>query len=158
MAQSTVNIMTTLCCIKKLGKTLMLHRIKKAADVHQGKWNGLGGKFLPGESPEECVIREVKEESGYSIKNPKLHGFLTFPGFKEGQDWQMFIFTATEFGGAQIECDEGKLEWIADEKLKELALWEGDYLFLDWLKQNRFFTGKFVYEDKKLISHSVLFY
>lgn len=136
----------------------MLHRIKKNNDIHQGKWNGLGGKFHSGESPEECVIREVKEESGLTITNPKLKGFLTFPNFKEGQDWQMFIFISTDFSGSLIECDEGKLEWIEDEKLKDLPLWEGDYLFLDWLKQNRFFTGKFIYQNKQLISHSVLFY
>lgn len=136
----------------------MLHRIKKNQDIHQGKWNGLGGKFLAGESPEECVIREIKEESGLTIRNPQLRGFLTFPNFKEGEDWQMFIFIATEFTGSLIECNEGKLEWIADEKIKDLLLWEGDYLFLEWLKQNRFFTGKFTYENKKLISHSVNFY
>ena len=152
------NIMSTLCYVKQGAETLMLHRIKKDHDIHKGKWNGLGGKFLPGESPDECVIREVREESGFTVKNPKLKGFLTFPNFKEGEDWQMFIFTATEFSGNQIECDEGKLEWIADEKLKDLPLWEGDYLFLEWLKQDRFFAGKFSYENKKLISHSVLFY
>lgn len=157
MAQ-TINIMTTLCYVKQGGKTLMLHRIKKNRDIHQGKWNGLGGKFLPGESPEECVIREVKEESGLQIQNPRLRGFLTFPNFKPGEDWQMFLYTADEFSGQLIECSEGHLDWIDDEKLKSLPLWEGDYLFLDWLNQNRFFTAKFVYENKKLLSHSVHFY
>ncbi len=154
----TISIMTTLCYVKQGGKTLMLHRIKKDQDVHKGKWNGLGGKFLPGESPEECVTREVKEEAGLTIQSPELKGFLTFPNFKEGQDWQMFIYIATDFSGNLIECDEGHLECIEDSKLKNLPLWEGDHLFFEWLKHDRFFTGKFIYENKKLISHSVLFY
>jgi len=153
-----INILSTLCYLKQGGKTLMMHRIKKDQDIHQGKWNGLGGKFLSGESPEECVIREVEEESGLRIQNPKLHGFLTFPNFKAGQDWQMFLYTASEFTGTVKDCDEGHLEWVEDSKLKSLPLWEGDTLFLDWLKQDKFFTGKFVYENKKLISHSVCFY
>lgn len=136
----------------------MLHRVKKNQDIHEGKWNGLGGKFLPGESPQECVIREVCEESGLKIIRPQLRGFLTFPNFKEGQDWQMFLYTATEFTGQITDCDEGHLEWIDDSQLKKLLLWEGDYLFLDWLDQNRFFTGKFIYENKKLKSHTVHFY
>ena len=76
-------ILATLCYVRHSGRTLMLHRIKKEKDMHEGKWNGLGGKMLDGETPEECVIREVREESGLTIKNPKLRGILTFPKFEK---------------------------------------------------------------------------
>jgi GPH family glycoside/pentoside/hexuronide:cation symporter len=91
-------ILATLCYIQHAGQTLMIHRIKRADDIHLGKWNGLGGKFEPGESPEECVIREVREESGLELRQPRLCGLLMFPGFK-GNDWYVFVFTAREFSG-----------------------------------------------------------
>ena len=118
--------LATLCYIRKDNQTLMLHRVKKENDIHEGKWNGLGGKFEAGETPEECIIREVKEESGLNIINPKLHGFISFPLFDEIQDWFVFIFSAHEFTGHIIESDEGILKWIDDEKLSFLNLWEGD--------------------------------
>lgn len=137
----------------------MLHRIKKDKDVHQGKWNGLGGKMLAGETPEECVIREVLEESGLLIKNPKLRGILTFPKFDSEHDWLAFVFTADDFQGElRTECDEGKLEWVEDSKITGLPLWEGDPIFLEWITQERFFSGKFCYEKGKLKSHDVVFY
>ncbi len=148
----------TLCYVKKDNKTLMLHRIKKENDMHKGKWNGLGGKLENGESPEECVIREVKEESGLEIKNPKLKGILTFPAFDGIEDWYVFVFVAYKFEGELIDSKEGKLEWIDDDKLTELNLWEGDKLFLKWLEQDKCFSGKFVYKNGKLVSHEVYFY
>ena len=148
---------STLCYIKQDGKTLMLHRVKKDKDVHKGKYNGLGGKFNAGETPLECVTREVKEESGLDILNPQLHGVMTFPEFKDNEDWLVFLFTATEFSGDMKECDEGNLEWILDEDLTNLPLWEGDKYFLDWLKEDRRFFAKFTYKDGKLIDHSVEF-
>jgi 8-oxo-dGTP diphosphatase len=96
--------------------------VKKKNDIHQDKWNGLGGKFLPGETPEECVIREVKEECGLLIKNPKLRGFLTFPEFSNNEDWYVFVFVASEFDGQIIESNEGNLEWIDDDQLEKLNL------------------------------------
>ena len=150
--------LSTLCYLKKNGKTLMMHRTKKDKDVHEGKWNGLGGKFLKGESPEECVIREVKEESGLRIKKPQLRGVMTFPSFKDKEDWVVFLFTASEFTGRLKECDEGKLEWIEDKKLSALNLWEGDKIFFEWLKEGRFFSAKFVYKNKRLIEHNVYKY
>lgn len=150
--------LATLCYIIDNDKTLMLHRIKKKNDVHEGKWNGLGGKFEHGESPEECVIREVKEESGLLIKNPKLHGFITFPMFDGKKDWYVFLFTAHEFEGNLIDSHEGRLEWIPNKKLLDLNLWEGDRIFLPWLFQDKFFSAKFVYENGKLKSHKVIFY
>ncbi len=136
----------------------MLHRNKRDADVHKGKYNGLGGKFHPGESPEDCVIREVREESGLTMKNPRLRGVMTFPEFKDQEDWIVFLFTATEFEGNLEECDEGELEWIDDQKLSELRLWEGDKYFLSWLEQEKFFSAKFCYRDGQLIDHEVTFY
>lgn len=150
--------LATLCYVMKDNKTLMLFRNKKPNDVHEGKWNGLGGKFEKGETPEECVIREVKEESGLMIKNPKLHGIITFPMFDGKKDWYVFMFTVKDFEGELIDSNEGKLEWIENEKLLELNLWEGDKIFIPWLFQEKYFSAKFIYENKKLISHNVSFY
>ena len=136
----------------------MLHRVKKDKDVHEGKWNGLGGKFELGESPEECVIREVKEESGFQITEPRLRGVMSFPEFKDNEDWLVFLFTADQFEGEMIESDEGELEWIKDEDLLGLNLWEGDKYFFKWLEDDKFFSAKFCYKNKKLIKHSVVFY
>lgn len=155
MARKTIN--ATLCYLKKNGQTLMLHRVKKHNDYHQGKYNGLGGKFEHGETPEECVIREIKEESGFEILNPKLHGIISFPLFDGKNDWLVFLYTATNWRGEIIESLEGNLEWIDDDKLKDLPLWEGDYIFLKWLEENRFFSAKFIYENKKLVKHQVIF-
>ena len=101
-------ILATLCYIKRDGYTLMVHRNKKVNDIHKGKWNGLGGKFEAGETPEECVTREVFEESGLSIRDPKLCGLLMLPKFK-GNDWYVFVFTATQFRGQLI--DSRRANW-----------------------------------------------
>jgi 8-oxo-dGTP diphosphatase len=136
----------------------MLHRIKKPNDMHEGKWNGLGGKFEAGETPEECVQREVQEEAGLLIQNPKLHGLLMFPRFK-GNDWYVFVFTATEFSGALIaEGSEGNLEWIPDENILHLNLWESDHIFLPWLADGRFFSAKFEYEGNVMQRYEVTFH
>ncbi|MEJ5224059.1 MAG: NUDIX domain-containing protein, partial [Anaerolineales bacterium] len=86
--------LATLCYLRRDGHTLMIHRNKRAGDIHQGKWNGLGGKLNPGESPEQCVIREVREECGLTIRNPRYHGLLMFANFK-GEDWFVWVFSAT---------------------------------------------------------------
>ena len=150
--------LATLCYVKNNGKTLMLHRIKRQNDIHEGKWNGLGGKIHMGETPEECVIREVKEESGLTIKNPSLKGILTFPAFKDEEDWYVYIFIATEFSGKLINSEEGELKWIDDHEVSTLPLWEGDPIFLKWLDEGRFFSGKFLYEHSRLMSHDVIFH
>jgi len=152
--------LATLCYVKNREekKTLMLHRIKKENDVHEGKWNGLGGKFEQGETPEECVIREIKEESGLTITNPQLKGFITFPLFDGVHDWYVFVFVAVKYSGDLIDSNEGKLEWIPDEKITQLNLWDGDQIFLEWLDQDKFFSAKFFYEKKKLVKHEVSFY
>jgi 8-oxo-dGTP diphosphatase len=141
-----MTICATLCYVEKSGKTLMLHRVKKKNDIHEGKWNGLGGKMEPGETPEECVVREVKEESGLRIEGPELKGILTFPRFDGRNDWLVFLYRAVRFSGRLTDSSEGRLEWIPTARLTELPLWEGDRLFLGWMHGGRFFSAKFVYE------------
>ncbi|MBU1099429.1 MAG: 8-oxo-dGTP diphosphatase [Bacteroidetes bacterium] len=151
-------ILATLCYVQRDGKTLMLYRNKKENDYHEGKWNGLGGKFELGESPEECAIRELKEESGLNVKNLIMKGFISFPKFDKVNDWQVFVFVIDDFDGELIDCPEGELDWIPNNKLTDLNLWEGDKHFIPWLFQNKFFSSKFIYEDGKYISHTVNFY
>jgi len=148
----------TLCYVKTENQTLMLHRVKKENDMHKGKWNGLGGKMESGETPEECIIREVYEESGLTIQNPTLKGILTFPQFDDNNDWLAFVFTAHTFTGELIDSDEGVLKWIDNNKLLDLNLWPGDKIFLPWVNSERFFSGKFIYHNKQLIDHHVVFH
>jgi 8-oxo-dGTP diphosphatase len=153
-----MQILATLVYVKRPGQTLMLHRIKRAGDMHQGKWNGLGGKFEPGESPEACAIREVYEESGLTIHQPVLRGILTFPDFRSGENWYAFVFVAHTFSGTLIDSAEGVLQWIDDDRLLTLPLWAGDRIFLPWLDGEQFFSARFVYIDGHLHSHDVVFY
>lgn len=136
----------------------MLHRVKKKNDIHKNKWNGLGGKMELGETPEECVIREVKEESGLRIQKPELRGILNFPGFDGENDWLVFLFVANSFSGRIKVSREGNLEWVSKKKLFRLPLWEGDKFFLRWLEQKKFFSAKFLYKNGQLKSYSVNFY
>ncbi len=148
----------TLCYIRDNGSTLMLHRIKKKNDMHEGKWNGLGGKIDAGESPEECVKREVEEESGLWIIDPVMKGVITFPKFDDIEDWIVFVFVADRFKGEIIESSEGVLKWIDNRELLDLKLWDGDKIFIKWLDRDDFFSAKFVYDKGRLISHQVSFY
>ena len=150
-------ILATLCYVKHDGHTLMVYRNKKPNDMHAGKWNGLGGKFEPGESPEECIMREVLEESGLSIHHPKMHGLLMFPNFKD-DDWYVFVFTAHEFSGELIDSPEGRLEWVLDEKLTALNLWESDQIFFPWLEKDAFFSAKFIYQGDEMQGYEVNFH
>lgn len=135
----------------------LIHRNKKANDIHTGKWNGLGGKFEPEETPEECVIREVLEAAGLSIRNPKYCGLLMFPIFK-GNDWYVFVFTASDFVGELIDSPEGRLEWIPDEKILDLNLWESDHIFMPWIQEGKFFSAKFIYEGDTMRDYEVVFH
>lgn len=149
----------TLCYIEKDNKILLLHRMKKENDIHEGKWIGVGGKVEQGETPEECVIREVKEETGLTIKKPVLRGVMTFPKFKDDEDWYVFLFTTDECEGELIECKEGNLKWIENSKVLDMPTWEGDKIFVKWILENRnFFSAKFIYEKGELINHDVVFY
>ncbi|MBN2385892.1 MAG: 8-oxo-dGTP diphosphatase [Anaerolineales bacterium] len=150
-------ILATLCYLKHNHRTLMIHRNKKPDDIHAGKWNGLGGKLEAGESPEECVLREVREESGLEIRDPHLGGLLLFPGFK-GNDWYVFVFTACDFRGELSDSPEGHLAWILDEEFSSLPLWPSDRIFLPWLEAGRFFSAKFIYQGDELKGHEVHFH
>lgn len=152
----TIN--ATLCYIQQKDKTLMLHRVKKVNDIHQDKWNGLGGKTESGESPEDCLVREIQEESGLTLTSYRLAGILTFPLFDGINDWQVFLYQATDFTGQLIDSQEGNLEWIPTDRLFDLNLWEGDKIFIKWMLEKRFFSAKFNYSNKKLIDYSVKFY
>jgi len=136
----------------------MLHRANRDQDPHGGKWNGLGGKLRPGETPEECAVREVREESGLTISNPSLRGILTFPAFQNEEDWYVYVFVASHPQGELVESEEGRLAWVEDHKVCELELWEGDPIFLQWLEEGRFFSAKFVYQNGKFVSYNVVFH
>jgi 8-oxo-dGTP diphosphatase len=136
----------------------MVHRIKKENDIHQGKWNGLGGKLEPGETPEECAAREVFEESGLVVRRMNFKGILTFPGFSNDEDWYAFVFVIDEFVGQLTESPEGTLHWVDDADVPGLNLWEGDRFFLPWLDQPGFFSGKFTYVNNRLVDHSIVGY
>ena len=151
--------LATICYIRKNGKTLMLHRTKKENDIHEGKWVGVGGKLEAGESPEECVKREILEETGLVVEKVSLRGFLTFPSFAGSGDWYGFLYTAEEFTGELIDSPEGELEWVEDEKISALNMWEGDEYFLKWMLEDKIFSAKFSYdENEKLLDYSVSFY
>jgi len=149
-------ILATLCYARRDGKTLMIHRVKKENDDHAGKWNGLGGKLESGESPEECAIREMREEAGLTVRNPELKGILTFPEFANGRDWYVFVFVIRDFEGGLIDSPEGNLEWIPDEKLLDLNLWDGDAVFMRLLDTPGTFSGKFEYENGRLRTHRLI--
>ncbi len=149
------NIIATLCYVVKDGKVLMLHRMKKENDMHFGKYNGLGGKLEKGETPYECVIREVREESGIKIKNPFLSGVINFPEFDGKNNWIVFVFLAEEFEGSLIDSKEGVLEWVDIDKINNLNLWEGDYIFLRYVFKKKFFYATFYYLKNKLVDYKI---
>ena len=150
--------LATLLYVMKDDHTLMIYRNKKENDYHEGKWNGLGGKFEPGETPEECAVRELEEESGLIAEDVEMKGIITFPLFDGQDDWYVFVFVIKNFEGELIDSNEGDLEWIPNDKLKELNLWGGDSIFIDWLFEDKFFSSKFNYVDGKFIDYSVEFY
>ena len=137
--------LTTLCYIEKDGKYLMLHRIKKKSDINQGKWIGVGGHFEEGESPEECLIREVQEETGVFLTQYAFRGIVTFATDVQQTEY-MCLYTANAFEGELTACNEGELAWIDKEKIEELELWEGDRIFLRLLAAEApFFSLKLRY-------------
>jgi len=149
----------TMCYVEKDNKYLMLHRTKKENDMHEGKWVGLGGKFEPHESPEECVVREVFEECGLRIQNPKLRGIITFPEDVGWEDWYVFLFTATEFTGVLKPCEEGELAWVDKGKLDELPMHKSNYHFLNWIHENEgIFSAKYIYVNGVLTAMQMTAY
>lgn len=146
---------TTTCYIEKDGKYLMLHRVKKKNDMNEGKWIGVGGKFEEGESPEECLVREVKEETGLILNSYELRCIVTYVSDKYETE-QMYVFTSSDFKGKLIECDEGILEWINKENILDLNIWEGDKFFIEKMqKDNNFFTLKVEYKGNNLINYKI---
>ncbi len=147
-------INSSLCYIEKDGNYLMLHRVKKENDANKDKWIGIGGKFEDRESPEQCVRREVLEETGLILRNLNYRGIITFVTDRWETEY-MHLFTSTDFEGKLISCDEGELEWISKEKLLELDIWEGDKAFLRLLDTDEpFFSLKLTYagRDDRLVS------
>ncbi|MBD5551107.1 MAG: 8-oxo-dGTP diphosphatase [Lachnospiraceae bacterium] len=143
--------MTTLCYIEKDDRYLMLHRVKKENDMNQDKWIGIGGHFEDGESPEECLCREVSEETGLRLTEYRLRGIITFVSDR----WQteyMFLYTATGYEGNIGECSEGVLEWVDKSAVYSLPIWEGDRIFFRLLEQEEpFFSLKLQYKGETLI-------
>ena len=127
--------LSTLCYIEKDDKYLMLHRTVKENDVNKDKWIGVGGHFEYGESPEECLLREVKEETGYTLTSWAYRGIVTFVYGEDVVEY-MSLYTADGFDGEPIDCDEGELEWVEKSKIETLKLWEGDKIFFDLLERD----------------------
>ena len=148
--------LTTLCYIEQDGRYLMLHRVKKEHDINKDKWIGIGGHFEKDESPEECLAREVKEETGCSLRKSDLRGIVTFVS-GDGVTEYMFLYTASGLIGELTECDEGVLEWVDKKEIYDLNLWEGDRIFLRLLDERRnFFSLKLVYNGNGKLTSAVL--
>ena len=149
-------INSTLCYITRKGpegtEVLLLHRVKKKNDVNHDKWIGIGGKFEEGESPEDCLLREVREETGLTLTAWRYRGIVTFITTDLAETEYMHLFTADGFEGEmRRDCDEGDLQWVAKERMRSFPTWEGDRIFLDLLDQGApFFSLKLVYEGDKL--------
>ena len=150
---------TTLCYIENNDQYLMLHRIKKQNDMNEGKWIGVGGHVEDQETPEECLVREVKEETCFTLTSYKFRGLVTFIN-NECESELMCVFTADGYTGELIECNEGELCWIDKNTVPELPAWEGDKVFLDLLLsgEERFFSIKLQYEGDKLVGKSIYLY
>lgn len=143
--------LTTLCYIEKDDKYLMLHRVKKENDLNHDKWVGVGGKFEQDETPEECMLREVREETGLTLTKYQFRAILTFLS-DEWETEYIHLYTASEFTGTLLECDEGNLEWIPKSEIDKLKLWEGDKIFFKLLRETEdFFSLKLRYEGEKLV-------
>lgn len=141
---------TSLCYIERDGKYLMLHRVKKENDENHDKWIGIGGKFEYGESPEDCMLREMREETGLTAESWRYRGIVTFVSDEWGTEY-MHLFTCHEFSGEMKSCDEGELEWIEKKQLLALPIWEGDKIFLRLLDEDvPFFSLKLCYSGDKL--------
>ena len=148
-----MNILTTLCYIEKDNKYLMLHRVKKENDLNHGKWIGVGGHFEEKESPDDCLVREVKEETGYDLISYKARGIITFIYGSDIVEY-MHLYTADGFTGNLIDCNEGVLKWVDKDKVLDLELWDGDRIFLKLLNEDKpYFSLKLIYNtDDDLIS------
>ena len=144
---------TTLCYLQRDNSWLMLHRVKKENDASHDKWIGVGGKCEADESPDECMLREVREETGLSVTQWQYRGIVTFISDVWPCEY-MHLFTATQWAGVMTDCDEGELQWVPIADIETLNLWEGDKIFLRLLRdpQQPFFSLKLVYQGDNLVS------
>ena len=143
--------LTSLCYLERDGQYLMLHRTKKVNDINHDKWLGVGGKFERDESPEDCMRREVLEETGFTVLRWQFRGLVTFVS-DEAETEYMHLFTVSDWSGEQQLCDEGELAWIDRRQLRELTLWEGDRIFLKLLEDGApFFSLKLRYRGEELV-------
>ncbi|MCI7181192.1 MAG: 8-oxo-dGTP diphosphatase [Schaedlerella sp.] len=151
-------LLTTLCYIEKDDKYLMLHRVKKKNDLNHDKWIGIGGKFEKDETPEECLLREAREETGLELTDYRFRGIVVFIS-NEWETEYMHLFTADGYTGEVKECNEGELVWIPKKEVMNLKLWEGDKIFFRLLEEDKgFFTLKLRYEGDELVETSLVQY
>ena len=150
-------INSTLCYLRRGQDVLLLHRIKKKNDLNQDKWIGVGGKFEDKESPEDCALREMREETGLTVTRWQYRGIVTFVSDRWETEY-MHLFTADEFTGQLKECDEGVLEWIAWKRMLELPHWKGDEIFLSLIEREDvpFFSLKLHYDANDTLLSAVL--
>lgn len=148
---------TTLCYIvNDKNQTLLLHRVKKENDLNHDKWIGVGGKFEPDESPDECLLREVREETGLTLTRYRYRGIVTFVSAVWETEY-MHLFTADGFTGDLIPCDEGELEWVDNDRVPALPTWAGDRIFLDLIRKDTpFFSLKLEYDADENLVRAVL--
>lgn len=146
------NNLTTLCYLEQNGCYLMLHRTKKEKDINKDKWIGIGGHLEEGESPEECLVREMREETGVTPVSPKLRGIITFVSDRYGTEY-MFLYSAKAYQGElSSDCPEGDLQWVEKDRISSLPLWEGDKIFLRLMSENHpFFSLKLSYQGDNLV-------
>lgn len=146
---------TTLCYLEKDGCYLMLHRTKKQQDENAGKWIGVGGHIEEDETPEDCLVREVREETGLTLTGYRARGVVEFSSDEWGEE-RMHLFTSDDFEGEVTACDEGELKWIPVEQVPSLPLWEGDRIFLQLLTQDvPFFILSLEYQGQELVSSKI---
>lgn len=152
--------LATICYIDNGNELLLMHRNKKPNDVHEGKWISVGGKLEKGESPEDCAVREVFEETGLQVKKMDFKGIITFPEFTPNNDWYTYVYKVTVFEGSLLEdCAEGTLEWVPYDQVLSKPTWEGDYEMFKWILEDvPFFSAKFSYQDGNLVDKKVTFY
>ena len=149
--ESKKGSLTTLCYLEQDGKWLMMHRIKKEHDVNRDKWIGVGGHAEAYESPEDCLLREVEEETGLRLTSYRFRGLVTFVLLGEETQY-MCLYTADRWEGKMAEtCREGVLEWVEKERVPSLNLWVGDLFFFRLLQLDYpFFSLKLTYDKDEL--------